>query len=98
MRRFDFSAFFRESWPWLAGLLVAVVALVWLVGWLRSRLVDNSDTAASGGDLLKEYRELHQQGELSEEEFRFIRSRLGGRDPQTAPPTVRSDPPEEQVC
>ena len=80
------------------GLAVALVFLGWVLVWLRSKLYDNSDTSVSGGSLLDEYREMVRQGELSEEEFRLIKSRLGGRVPQGTPPAVRSDtPPEERV-
>ena len=98
MRRLDFGEFFLGSWPWLLGLAVALVFLGWVVVWLRSKLYDNSDTSVSGGSLLEEYREMVRQGELTEEEFRLIKSRLGGRVSQAAPPAVRSDtPPEERV-
>lgn len=95
MRRLDFGEFVWGSWPWLLGLAVALVCLGWAVVWLRSKLYDNSDPSVSGGSLMEEYREMVRQGELSEEEFRLIKSRLGGRVSEAAPPAVRSEVPSD---
>jgi hypothetical protein len=89
MRRFDLMEFLHSSWPWLLGLLVALGLLAWAIQWLRSRLFENSDAATSGGHLLDEYREMVRRGELSEEEYRFIKSRVGGRPS----PAVQKDAP-----
>lgn len=98
MRRLDLGQFLLGSWPWLVGLAVALCVLFWTMSWLRSKLYDNSDPSVSGGRLLDEYREMVRQGELTEEEFRLIKSRLGGRSHPVVPPPVRSDtPPESRV-
>lgn len=61
---------------WLAGLAVLVAAGVYLVGRVRP---DQQPAAQSASELLSEFRELYEQGELSDEEFRTIKSKLNQR-------------------
>jgi uncharacterized membrane protein len=55
------------------GVLAVVIYLV------RSWLRENDGPAASDHLLLSEYREMNRRGELSDEEFRIIKSQMAPR-------------------
>jgi hypothetical protein len=57
-------------------ILVVLGALIAVIVWLRVRFRDDDDPAEDSLELLSQFRELHQRGELSEDEFRSIKSRL----------------------
>jgi hypothetical protein len=65
-------------WP-LAGTGLAIVVLAIAVYALRSWFRDGEDPAASAHEMLAQYRELQRQGDLSDEEYRLIKSRLASR-------------------
>jgi uncharacterized membrane protein len=61
-----------------AGLLFAVMAAVtalgaWIVSRFRGRKVDEGPTTS---ELLSKFRDLYEQGELSDQEFRKIKTLL----------------------
>jgi hypothetical protein len=64
-----------NAWQSLA-IVAGVVVLVWLT--LRLRAWLHEDTAGAGDtiELLTDMQEMHRQGGLTEEEFRFIKTRL----------------------
>jgi hypothetical protein len=66
----------------IAALFLLAVAIYWIRAWLH----DNDDPAESIHELLSEYRELNRRGELSDEEYRIIKSRMAPRIGGTAPP------------
>lgn len=55
------------------GVLTVVICLI------RSWWRENDGPAASDHELLGEYREMNQRGELSDEEFRIIKGRMASR-------------------
>lgn len=57
----------------LAALAIAVVLGGYLIGRIRAAYSQQGPTTQ---DLLTDFRELHSQGELSDEEFRTIKSML----------------------
>jgi hypothetical protein len=59
----------------VAAIGVLTVAIYLIRSWLR----ENDGPAASTHELLAEYREMHRQGELSDEEFRIIKGRMAPR-------------------
>ena len=59
--------------------LAAIVILGVIVMWIRSRWYDNAGPAESNTDLLVGYREMLRRGELTDEEYRLIKSRLTSR-------------------
>jgi hypothetical protein len=95
----------QYSWtalrPLLAPLLATLGALgvlAILVYWIRSWWRDNDGLAASGHELLFEYREMHRQGELTDEEYRIIKSRIAsGLSPRPAPQTMLPGSMQESV-
>lgn len=61
------------------GLVVALVVLAWLVFRLRAWYGEDSDRTGGDHELLTHLRELHREGDVSEEEFRSIKGRLTER-------------------
>jgi hypothetical protein len=63
----------------VAATAIAILVLAAAIYLIRSWLRDNDGPAASCHELLGEYQELNRQGELSDEEFRIIKSRMASR-------------------
>ena len=59
-----------------AGLVVALLALAWVAVRMRAWYYEDDDPAGEADQMLSEIREIYQEGDLSEEEFRSIKSRL----------------------
>lgn len=55
---------------------IGAIVLIWLVVRMRGWFRDESDPAAEQNDLLGELRELNQRGDLTDSEFRLIKSRM----------------------
>jgi len=63
--------------PWQWGLMIGGIFLaIWLIVRLRSYFREDADDADQPMEMLTQFRDLHQQGGLSDDEFRLIRSRL----------------------
>ena len=61
----------------LAALVAVVVAVgIYVVAKVRRTFVESGPSA---NDLITNFRELHSQGELSDEEYRTIKTMLGAR-------------------
>jgi hypothetical protein len=58
-----------------AGIGVLALLIYWIRIWLR----DNDDSAGSAHELLAEYSEMNRRGELTDEEYRIIKSRMAPR-------------------
>ena len=80
---FLFQKYFAQGMkPWHWGLVIAAVTLtIWLIGRLRSHFREDADDADQTLEMLSQFRNLHQQGGLSNDEFRLIRSRLSSTGP-----------------
>lgn len=59
---------------WLAVLMVMLVVSYYLVRRFRDRIDEDRQTTS---DLLTNFREMHQEGDISETEFRTIKTVLG---------------------
>ncbi len=78
--------FLGESiFAWI-GLCVALLILAGVVYRLRSWWREDAGRAADSNELLTQFRELRREGDLTEEEFRSIRSRLAANVPTDSPP------------
>lgn len=76
--------FQRAMSPWQWGMLaVGIVVSIWLIFWLRSYFREDSENADGTLEMLSQFRELHQEGGLSDDEFRLIRSRLASSAQKT---------------
>jgi hypothetical protein len=88
------EAVFRQAvWPllWVAGaILLLAVGVYWVRVWLR----DGDGPAVSFRQMLAEYEEMNRRGELSDEEYRIIKSRFAPRSGRTAP-TAPGRPEDE---
>lgn len=69
---------YQQAVPWWQWLLIvlAVCVSVWLIIQLRSHFREDADDADQSLEMLIQFRELHHEGGLSDDEFRLIRSRL----------------------
>lgn len=70
----------------LLSVVGAIGLLAFVIYLIRSWLRDNDGPAASDHQLLAGYREMNLQGELTDEEYRIIKSRLASRLGPTARP------------
>jgi uncharacterized membrane protein len=61
---------------WLAVCAALVVVGIYVVGKVRQTL---SESEPQAHDLMANFRELHSQGELSDEEYRTIKAMLAAR-------------------
>ena len=59
---------------WVAVLMVIMAVSYYLVRRYRDRIDDDRQTAS---DLLTNFREMHHEGDISEMEFRTIKTVLG---------------------
>lgn len=59
---------------WIAVLLVMLAVAYYALRRFRDRIDDDRQTAS---DLLTNFREMHQEGDISEMEFRTIKTVLG---------------------
>lgn len=61
---------------WVAVLLIMMAVGYYLVRRFRDRAGDDRQTAS---ELLTNFREMHQEGDISETEFRTIKTVLGDK-------------------
>ena len=87
-----FSRFPTVMSPWQWGFVIVTVSLaIWLIVWLRSYFREDADDADETLEMLTQFRKLHHEGGLSDDEFRLIRSRLT-RKVQAANVTGQTEP------
>lgn len=65
-----------ELFGWCAAFLAALVVLIWGIVRVRSLFRDDDDPAAVDHSMLLGLGDLHRQGDLSESEYRSIKSQL----------------------
>lgn len=75
-----------DSWWGFGIILVLLVLFVWAVVRLVSRETDDIDPAEVDRQMLTAINELHRRGDLSQEEFRSIKSQLVERLADRAAP------------
>lgn len=61
----------------LLGMIVVVGILIWLTFRLKTWFRDDDDPAAAERQLLAGLHEMTEEGELSEDEYRLLKRRLG---------------------
>jgi hypothetical protein len=62
-------------WQW-GGLILGISAAIWLIVRLRTYFREDAEDADGTLEMLTQFRDLHQEGGLSDDEFRLIKSRL----------------------
>lgn len=65
----------RSMW-WGIGLAVALLVLAWATYRLRSWFGEDEDRTDANQELLTHLRQMHAEGDVSDEEFRNIKGRL----------------------
>ncbi len=65
-------------WEWLF-LIVILIVLVRLIMWIKASLREDDDPSSLDHQMLVEITELQRQGEITETEYRSIKSRLVDR-------------------
>jgi len=68
----------RSLWE-LIGLGLAILVMVWLIMQIRSWLTGDDDPADGDHELLMSIRDLKREGDLTDDEYRSIKSRLVNR-------------------
>lgn len=91
MSHMTLSAFLLATWPYLLAFLCLILSLVVTWQWARNHLRDNADDTASASEMILQCREMVEEGELTAEEFRLIKSRLSGGS-VAAPPRTSDGP------
>jgi len=66
----------NSAWLPMAAMVLALGFFIWIILQIRARYRESDDPAESTHEMLTQYRELRERGEISEEEFRLIKSRL----------------------
>ena len=61
---------------WAALWAMAIAVAVYVIGKIRAEPAQNEPDAS---DLISKFRDLHSRGELSDAEFRTIKTTLAGR-------------------
>ena len=88
----SFQRFPSVMAPWQWGFVIVAFSLaIWTIIRLRSHFREDADDADVTLEMLTQFRELHQEGGLSDDEFRLIRSRLT-RKVQAANVTGQTEP------
>lgn len=86
---------FLEASPtdWLIFFLslVAIIAACWTIIRVTTWFRDDADPAEGDQRLLMQFRELHRQGDLSDEEYRSIKGRLVARFDDSQAPSESSE-------
>ena len=80
----------------LITTVAAIAVLAVVIYLIRSWLRENDGPEASDHELLGEYREMNQRGELSDEEFRIIKGRMASRIRGDSDPIRKPDPNHDQ--
>ena len=72
------DALSSTSFQWI-GLVVALVVMAVLVYRIRAWYRDGDDPADTADEIARQMQEMHRRGDLSEEEYRSIKSRNSRR-------------------
>ncbi|MCA8994548.1 MAG: hypothetical protein KDA88_21395 [Planctomycetaceae bacterium] len=64
---------FSNSWIWI-GAVVAIFVGGMAIYWIRNWFRDGTGPADSDDQIFLEMQELHRQGQITDEEFRSIKS------------------------
>lgn len=72
---------FLRTWPAQLVIGVTILAVLSVVGWyVVAKFRDSTgDDGLSASELLSNFREIHQQGDIDESEYRKIKTALGAK-------------------
>lgn len=79
-----------HSWSFFLGVLVVLIFFIWVVARLTASVTGDTDPADDDRQMLGSLSEMRRRGELTDEEYRSIKSRLVQRL-SAAPTATGSD-------
>jgi hypothetical protein len=82
----DPARLFQDLLPWLLGLIGIVVVGAGVM-YVVHRMFRSEESGPTDGFSLQDLRDLHANGELTDEEFARARTAIIGRTRQAAPPS-----------
>lgn len=85
----DYRQAVLDSLPWVFGAVVAMGVMAWMIVTIRAWFGDDADRMGCEQDLLTQLRDVHGEGQLSDEEFRSIKGRIIKN--LTTPQSVQQD-------
>lgn len=68
--------FFKETYLQWIALIFAISFLIWGAMRIRAYFLEESDTTDDNHRLLNQFRDLQTQGDLTDEEYRKLKSRI----------------------
>ena len=83
--------FLRETYLQWIALIFAISLLIWGAVRIRTYFLEESDTTDDNHLLLNQFRDLQTQGELTDEEYRKLKSRMNLLDENDDDPNGQSD-------
>jgi hypothetical protein len=89
--------FFQESYLQWIGLGIAISFLIWGALRIRAHFRDESDESIDNHLLLQQFRELRSQGDLSEEEFRKLKSQINAESDSPTGESSRVEGPTHRA-
>lgn len=75
----DLKAALSQSIVWWIGLILALLILAWVVHRVHAWYRGGADPADNGDEIIQQMQESNRRGDLTDEEFRSIKSQLSGR-------------------
>ena len=72
-----------KPWQWFV-IAFGIATAIWLIFRIRAYFREDAEDTDQTLEMLTQFRELHQEGGLSDDEFRLIRSRLAHTAQATA--------------
>jgi hypothetical protein len=88
----DPNLLLRQALIPLLSVVAGIGVMAILIYWIRVWLHENEDSAGSTLELLAEYHELNRRGELTDEEYRIIKSRMAPPIGEAATATPLASP------
>lgn len=77
------SQFLEETYLQWIGIGFAISLLIWVAMRIRAHFRDESDDATDNHLLLNQFRDLYREGDLTDEEYRKLKSRISTSDDAT---------------
>ena len=73
------------EWVGFIAVVVAIAGAVWIVARYRESLHGDTDPAETDAELIRRIREMRDRGEVSETEFRSLKSQLRPSESDISP-------------
>lgn len=76
---YDLPKWPLSSWLWFLAAMFGLTIMIWVIVRLVARVNEDTDPAEADREMLLALSELHQEGDLTPDEYRSIKSQLVGR-------------------